>query len=97
MWIPWLSDYRAVWGQTPLFSHILQSLPTDLQDKPEILGTEEGRDPVFMGEVWVPGHASLLAHGQDVLLDPPGKQRQEHFAYGHMQGHLKEDPEPLQP
>lgn len=50
-----------------------------------------------MGEVWVPGHASLLAHGQDVLLDPPGEERQGAFAYGYMQGHLKEDPEPLQP
>lgn len=72
-------------------------MPSDLQHKPEILGTEEGGDPVLVGEVRVLGHARLLAHGQDVLLDSPRKQCHEHFAHGHVQGHLKEHPEPLQP
>lgn len=39
----------------------------------------------------------LLVHGQDLLLDSLGKQYQEHFAHGHVHGHLQEDPEPLQP
>lgn len=80
-----------------MLGRVLQSLPTDLQDEPEILDAEEGGDPVFIGEVGVLGHASPLTHGQDVLLDSPGEQCQEHFAQGHVQGHLKEHPEPLQP
>lgn len=67
-------------------------MPTDLQDEPEILGAEEGGSPVIIGEVRV-----LPIHGQDMLLDSPGKQFQLYFAQGHMQGHLQEYPEPLQP
>lgn len=67
-------------------------MPTDLQDEPEILGAEEGWSPVIIGEVRV-----LPVHGQDMLLDSPGKQFQLYFAQGHMQGHLQEYPEPLQP
>ena len=80
-----------------MLRHVLQSLPTDLQDEPEILGTEESGDPVFIGEVGILGHASLLTHGQDVLLDSPRKQCQKNFAHGHVQAHLKEHPEPFQP
>lgn len=62
------ADHRAVGSQPPKLSPVLQSLPPDLQDKPEVLDAEEGRDPVVGGESGIPGHAGLLAHGQDVPL-----------------------------
>lgn len=64
-------DHRAVWGQTPLLSLVLQSLPTDLQKEPEVLDAVESWGPVVIGEVGV-----VLVHGQDVLLDSAGTQYQ---------------------
>lgn len=63
------ADHRAVGGQPPILSPVLESLPPDLQDEPEVLDAEEGWDPVVGGESGIPGHPGLLAHGQDVPLD----------------------------
>lgn len=85
-------DHGAIWGQTPFLGCVLQSLPTDLQDEPEILDAEEGWYPVVIGKIGV-----LPVQGRNVLLDSAGKQYQLYFAHGHMQGNLQEHPEPLQP